>query len=390
MIGPELPKLMTDSTINLLRDLIAIDSVNPALAPGAAGETQISEAIAAVLLEGGLDVEIQPVAHGRSNVIGVLDGKQPGRSLMLCGHMDTVGVAGMKAPFDPVQKDGRIYGRGSQDMKGGLAAMIAAALQLSKNGGLPAGRVMIAAVIDEEYASRGAEALVTKWKADAAVVGEPTDMKIAVGHKGFQWVEIITEGVAAHGSRPADGRDAIMRMGRVLSRLEKLDRDLQSGHGHPIQGTASLHASLIHGGRELSTYPDECILEMERRTVSGEADQCALTEVEPILGDLRREDPEFQASAKCLFSRPPYLTPPDHELPGMIESAMARKGMRPVRSGMSFWTDAAILGGAGIPSVVFGPGGAGLHSVSEYVIENDVLTCRDALIELATEFCSGT
>src|SRR5207253_5320486 len=164
---------MPDSTINLLKDLIAIDSVNPALVPGAAGERQVAEVIAAALLEGGLDVEIQPVAHGRSNVIGLLEGRQKGRSLMLCGHMDTVGVAGMSAPFDPVQKDGRIYGRGSQDMKGGLAAMIAAALHLSKNGGLGAGRVMLAAVIDEEYASMGAEVLVTKWKADAAVVGEP-------------------------------------------------------------------------------------------------------------------------------------------------------------------------------------------------------------------------
>jgi acetylornithine deacetylase len=379
---------MSDAAISLLRDLIAVDSVNPSLIPGAAGEAHVAEVIAAALLESGMDVEIQPVAHGRSNVVGLLEGKQKGRTLMLCGHMDTVGVAGMTAPFDPVQKDGRIYGRGSQDMKGGLAAMISAAAHLSRNGGWPSGRVMVAAVVDEEYASLGAEVLVTQWKADAAVVGEPTDMKIAVGHKGFEWVEIIAEGVAAHGSRPADGRDAILRMGRVLARLEKLDRELQSRHPHAIQGTSSLHASLIHGGRELSTYPAECILEMERRTISGEPDRCAFHEVEKILEDLRREDPEFQASAKFLFSRPPYLTPADHELPKMIESAIARRGMQPVRGGMSFWTDAAILGNASIPSVVFGPGGAGLHSIIEYVLADEVMTCRDALIELAKEFCS--
>ena len=380
---------MPDSTINLLRDLISIDSVNPSLVPRAAGEGEIASAIAAKLMEGGLDVEIQPVSHGRSNVIGLLEGQQKGRSLMFCGHMDTVGVAGMDAPFDPVEKDGRIYGRGSQDMKGGLAAMIGAALHLSKSGGLPAGRVMVAAVIDEEDASTGAEALVTKWHADAAVIGEPTDMKIAVGHKGFEWVEVLTEGVAAHGSRPADGRDAIMRMGRVLSRLEKLDRELQSRHPHPIQGTGSLHASLVSGGRELSTYPDQCILEMERRTISGEPDRCALAEVQTILDELRVEDPEFKASAKFLFSRPPYLTPAGNELPKLIAAAIERKGVKPALRGMSFWTDAAILGGAGIPSVVFGPGGAGLHSVSEYVLAADVITCRDALIELAKEFCSG-
>src|SRR5438034_2090213 len=274
--------LMTDSTIQFLRDLIAINSVNPSLVSGAAGENQIGAAIANKLRAGGLDVQLEPLAAGRSNVIGVIEGKQKGRSLMFCGHMDTVGVAGMETPFDPVQKDGRIYGRGSQDMKGGLAAMVAAALHLAKHGGLKSGRVMIAAVIDEEYASIGAERLVTKFRADAAVVGEPTDMKIALGHKGFEWVEVITEGVAAHGSRPADGRDAILRMGRVLSRLEKLDRELQSRHPHPIQGAGSLHASLIHGGRELSTYPDECILEMERRTLTGEPKECALAEVENI------------------------------------------------------------------------------------------------------------
>ena len=378
---------MSDRTIDILRDLIAIDSVNPSLASSGGGEAEIANAIAATLRQGGLDVEIQEVAAGRSNVIGILEGRQQGRSLMLCGHMDTVGVAGMDAPFDPVQKDGRIYGRGSQDMKGGLASMIAAVLRLAKNGGLAAGRMLLAAVVDEEYASIGADALVRKWKADAAVVGEPTDMKIAVGHKGFEWVEITTEGVAAHGSRPADGRDAIMRMARVLARLEKLDHEIQSRKPHPIHGTGSLHASLINGGRELSTYPDWCTLQMERRTIAGEPNRCAFLEVEKILDDLKSEDPEFKASAKFLFSRPPYLTPEDHDLPQMIGAIVAGLGMKPVRGGMTFWTDAAILGEAGIPSIVFGPRGAGLHSTLEYVFEEDVLACRDILIELATGFC---
>src|SRR5438876_1524642 len=289
--------LMADSTIQFLRDLIGINSVNPSLVSGAAGENQIGAAIANKLRAGCLDVQLEQLTAVRSNVIGVVEVKQKGRSLMFCGHMDTVGVAGMETPFDPIEKDGRIYGRGSQDMKGGLAAMVAAALDLSKSGGLPAGRLVLAAVVDEEYASIGADALVRTWKADAAVVGEPTDMKIAVGHKGFQWVEITTEGVAAHGSRPADGRDAIVRMGRVLSRLEKLDRELQSRKPHPIHGTGSLHASLINGGRELSTYPDWCTLQMERRTIAGEPNRCAFLEVEKILDDLKSEDPEFKASA---------------------------------------------------------------------------------------------
>lgn len=381
---------MSDSTIRLLQDLIAIDSVNPSLVEGAAGEGEVGRLIAATLQSAGMDVHVQPVSGGRSNVIGVLDGKQKGRTLMLCGHMDTVGVAGMESPFDPVEKAGRIYGRGSQDMKGGLAAMIGAALHVAAGGGPAAGRLLVAAVVDEEFASIGAEKLVTEWKADAAVVGEPTDMKIAVGHKGFEWVEVTTEGIAAHGSRPADGRDAIMRMGRVLSRLERLDRTLQSRAPHPIHGTASLHASIIDGGREWSTYPEQCVLKLERRTIDGEPHGCALSEVESILRQLAEEDPEFKASSKILFGRPPYLTPSGHDLSKLTANAVARKGVQPTIAGMSFWTDAAILGEAGIPSIVFGPGGAGLHSASEYVLADDVLTCRDALVDLSEKFCAIT
>ena len=380
---------MSDPTIQILCDLIAIDSVNPSLTPGAVGESEIARAIAHLLQSAGLDVEVQDVTPGRMNVVGVLEGRTPGRTLMLCGHMDTVGVIGYNSPFDPVQKDGRIYGRGSQDMKGGLASMIGAVLHLARNGGLKSGRILLAAVVDEEYGSIGAETLVKKWKADAAVVGEPTDMKIAVGHKGFEWVEVTTTGVAAHGSRPADGTDAILRMARVLSRLERLDRELQCRHPHPILGTGSLHASFISGGRELSTYPDACTLQMERRTISGEPEQCPLREAQDILDDLKREDPEFDGSAKLLFSRPPYETPANHPLPEMIESAVIQNGRKAGRGGMTFWTDAAILGHAGIPSVVFGPGGAGLHSISEYVLADDVLTCRAALIDLARTYCVG-
>lgn len=379
---------MPDSTIQLLRELIAIDSVNPSLVPGARGEGEIARSIAQLLHAGRIDVEVQDVTPERMNVIGILEGQREGRSLMLCGHMDTVGVAGMSSPFDPVQKNGRIYGRGSQDMKGGLAAMLGAVLRISRDGGLPAGRLILAAVVDEEYASSGAETLVTKWKADAAVIGEPTDMKIAVGHKGFEWVEIATEGVAAHGSRPAEGRDAILRMGRILSRLEKLDRELQDRPPHPIQGTGSLHASIIAGGREMSTYPDSCKLQVERRTVTGEPGRCALDEVENILQDLRNDDPEFRASTKFVFSRPPYVTPPDHPLPQVISAALTRHGHNAELGGMSFWTDAAILGEAGIPSVVFGPRGAGLHSITEYVVADDVIACRDVLVDLAKTFCT--
>jgi acetylornithine deacetylase len=370
-----------DPVLKLLRDLVAIDSVNPVLVPGARGEAAIADAIASHLRRIGLDVELQEAAPGRPNVIGVLEGRRKGRSLMFCGHVDTVGVEGMAAPFDPVERDGRLYGRGSQDMKGGVAAMIDAARVVASEG-LASGRVIVAAVVDEEYGSAGADALVTRWRADAAVVTEPTDLQIAIGHKGFCWIEVETRGRAAHGSRPKDGRDAILRMGRVLHELEQLDRRLQSGPAHPLVGPASLHASLIAGGRELSSYPDRCALTVERRTIPGEDDATVDAEMDGILGRLRAADPEFEGAFTRRFSRPPYALAAAHALPRALREARGEGGGGEF-VGMSFWTDAAVLGSAGIPSVLFGPGGAGLHSLEEYVEIQDVLRCRDVLAALA-------
>jgi len=371
---------MTDPCISLLEELVSIDSVNPSLAPGAPGEARVAAHIAGHMRRLGLDVHLQEVAPARPNVIGVLDGRTPGPSIMFCGHTDTVGVEGMAAPFTPAIRDGRLYGRGSQDMKGGVAAMIDAARVVRERGF--AGRLIIAAVIDEEYASLGADALVREWRADAAVVTEPTDLQIGVGHKGFAWFELETRGRAAHGSRPADGRDAIMRMGRVLHGLESLDRELQSRAVHPVLGTASLHASIIHGGREWSTYPDRCELRVERRTLAGETAASANAEIRALISALTEADPEFEGTSQLVFSRSPYETPAGHPLPAALASIAAARGITSRAVGMSFWTDAAVLGEAGIASVLFGPGGAGLHSTEEYVNIDDVLACRDILADL--------
>jgi acetylornithine deacetylase len=376
-----------DPVIRLLRELVAIDSVNPTLAAGAPGEREIAAAAAQEMRAFGLDVEMQEAAPGRPNVIGVLDGRRPGRTLMLCGHTDTVGVTGMDAPFSPVEKDGRLYGRGAQDMKGGVAAMIAAARAVAEQGGLDSGRIVIAAVVDEEHLSIGAEALVTSWRADAAVVTEPTDLAVAVGHKGFSWVEIEVLGKAAHGSRPKDGEDAILRLGRVLTQLEALDARLQQRAPHALMGTGSLHASLVAGGHKWSSYPDRAVLQMERRTLPSEPGETAVIEVREILDALTRDDPTFRATATAMFGRSAYELPADHELPQTLTAAITQAGGAARIVGASFWTDAAVLGHAGIPSVLFGPGGAGLHSIEEYVNVADVVFCRDVLADLARRFC---
>jgi acetylornithine deacetylase len=369
---------MRDATIDLLRDLVAIDSVNPSLVAGAAGERAITERIAAELRSFGADVRVSEAAPGRTNVVAVLEAREPGRSLMLCGHSDTVGVEGMAAPFDPVERDGKLFGRGAQDMKGGLAAILGAARAIAERNLLRAGKLVVAIVADEEYASIGAEAIAHDYRCDGAIVCEPTDLAVGIGHKGFEWVEVTTHGVAAHGSRPDDGVDAIVMMGRVLAAVEELERSLAARPPHPLLGRASVHASLISGGRELSTYPDRCALTIERRTVDGEREGVLLEETTRMLDALRDQDANFRADARLLFSRPPYLTPDDCELVPLIGRTT---------TATSFWTDAAILGAAGAPSVIFGPGGAGLHSTVEYVRIDEVLTCRDVLINVAQRFC---
>ncbi|MEX2272006.1 MAG: ArgE/DapE family deacylase [Vicinamibacterales bacterium] len=370
--------------LDLLRDLVAIDSVNPGLVPGARGEADIAAHCAAWLRREGFDVEVQEAAPGRPNVIGVLEGATPGRSLMFCGHIDTVGVDGMAAPFTPDVRNGRLYGRGSQDMKGGVAAMMDAARRAKEQW--TSGRLIVACVCDEEFESIGAQALVKSWTADAAVVTEPTDLSVAITHKGFAWIQIDTRGRAAHGSRPAEGRDAILRMGRVLARLERLGVDLSRRDADPLTGPPSLHASIIEGGREWSSYPDACQLKVERRTVAGETDAQVMAEIEAILSDLEAADSEFEAAAELVASRAPYALDAGHELPVSLASLARARGAAGDIAGMSFWTDAAILGEAGIPSVLFGPGGAGLHSAEEYVTLSDVEDCATVLRDLAEKW----
>jgi acetylornithine deacetylase len=379
-----------DRAVDLLARLVAVDSVNPALVPGGTGEQAIAELVAAELRAGGLDAELQPVAPGRPNVIGELRSRGPGRTLLLCGHLDTVGVEGMERPFDPVERDGCLYGRGAYDMKAGVTAMVDAACRLAAEGGLERGRLLVAGVADEEHASLGAEALMREHRADVAIVTEPTALRVVMGHKGFAWVRVETRGVAAHGSDFAAGRDAILRMGRVLGRLEELERELRRGPAHSLLGPPSLHASLVQGGKELSTYPERCVLDLERRTVEGEADDEALTEVRHILDALKREDPELEASAELTFARRPYVTPAGSPLPALLAEAVQRRRGAPAETGaVAFWTDAAVLGHAGIPTVVFGPGGAGAHALVEYAQLDELVTCRDVLLDVARRFLEG-
>ena len=374
-------------TLELARNLVRINSVNPKLVSGAPGEEQIALFIQSFLDRHGVASEMVEAEPGRPNVVARLPGAEDGPSLLLCCHMDTVSAESMAEPFEARVENGRLYGRGAHDVKGGLAAMLAATVILGK-GPQQGGEVVAAAVVDEEYRSSGTEALVGSVQADAAVVFEPSDLKILVAHKGFAWFRIETRGVAAHGGRPAEGVDAIAHMGRVLVALEALDHKLRSVPPHPRLGTPSVHASLIEGGRELSSYPDRCRLQIERRTIPGELESEISSELNELLRRLSEEDPRFQAEYELRFARQPYELSTSHALPQAMARAVERATRRSVEfGGLTAWTDSALLAAAAIPSVIFGPGGAGLHGLDEYCHVQDIFDCRDVLVELAREYC---
>jgi acetylornithine deacetylase len=380
------------TTTDLLAQLVAIDSRNPQLDAQGPGEATIAAAAAAYLRAAGLEITLVEPEPGRPSVIARLRGAGGGPALLLNAHLDTVGFGAMAAPLAPRIAAGRLYGRGAYDMKSGLAAVLAAAAQLAQGRPLR-GDLIVAAVADEEHASIGAAAVIahlrdTGARADAAVVTEPTDLQLCVAHKGFAWAGITTHGRAAHGSRRADGVDAITHMGRVLAALERLDAQLQDRPAHPLLGHGSLHASLISGGSELSTYPGRCQLEIERRTLPGETAESIAAELDAILQALAAQDPRFSGEAELTLFRPPLETGVDQP----IVAALARAGQQIIGqalpiTGATFWMDAALLGAAGIPTAIFGPRGAGLHADVEWVDLASVQACADVLVATAQAFC---
>jgi len=370
----------------LLSDLVSIDSVNPDLVPGASGEAEIAHYIAQWLERAGLDVQLVESVSGRPNVVGIAPGTGGGRTLLFNGHMDTVGVAGMPDAHQPRIAEGRLYGRGAYDMKGGLAACMLAVAEARKER--LRGDVIFTAVIDEEYASLGTLDLVKQFRADAAIVAEFTELQLILAHRGFVWLEVETIGRAAHGSRPDLGVDAIVKMGKVLVEMEKLDQTLRSNPTHPLLGSGSLHASLIQGGQELSSYPERCLLSVERRTLPGETPESVEAEFLGIVRDLQRSDPAFRAVVRRGIDRAPLETRADADIVEALQAASASVLNRLLQvSGVQFWTDAAILSAAGIPSVLFGPSGSGAHAVEEWVDLSSVKVCAEIYLAAAKNFC---
>jgi acetylornithine deacetylase len=368
--------------------LIQINSINPSLAPGAPGESEIAGYIAESLSGAGLTVEIFEPEPGRKTVLGRLSGTGGGRSLMLNAHCDTVDVPGMSEPFSGAIRDGKVYGRGSYDMKGSLAACMTAAKALADSGVRLTGDVLVAAVADEEYGSLGTRDLIQHVHADGAIVTEPTALEVCLAHKGYLWIQVDIAGRAAHGSKFELGIDANMKMGRFLAELSGLERELRSRPPHPLVGPPSLHAAMLSGGAGLSTYAPSSMVQIERRTVPGETAAKAVAEIQAIIDRIAHDDPDFHATAHCFFERDPFETAPTAAIVQAVDRAARQvRGVAPKHIGDTPWMDAALLQAAGTETVVCGATGAGAHSNCEWVELESVFQLAEILVEAAVEYC---
>jgi acetylornithine deacetylase len=392
--------LLAGDPVAWTRALVAVPSVNPSLAPGGAGEGPIADLLTPYLEHWGFQVErVEPVPGRPSLLASLGEGEQ---SLILCGHLDTVGIEGMTlAPFDPQIANDRMLGRGSADMKSGVAAILAAAAALAREeGGLRGGRLLLLLTADEEHSSLGLEALLQTLRARGeravgAVVTEPTELALAPANKGFLWFVVEAEGVAAHGSRPEIGRDAIRQMARLLAALDRWDAGGEGGitwpgqppRAHPLLGKASLHAGTIQGGTAPSVYPDRCRLELEFRLLPGtdpaEVEAALRGEVESLL----RSHPGVPLRVVRGLERPGADLAESDPLMRALAGALSSEGL-PVRvEPMTAWVESAWLMEAGIPALCFGPGSIGAaHTADESVPLREIRDAAKVLERLLREW----
>jgi acetylornithine deacetylase len=373
------------TALDLLDALVRIDSVNPGLDADGAGEARIAAFVAGWGRAAGLRTQVLERTPGRPSVILRGGRNTGGRRLLLCGHLDTVGLAGRRDALTPRIDGDRLYARGAYDMKAGLAAGLIACRDAALAG--IDGEVIVTAVADEELASLGIQEVLTYLDPagiDAAVVTEPTERQAGTAHRGFVWTEVTITGVAAHGSRPHLGADAILAAGHHLVAFDHLDQQLR-GRPHPFLGPGNLHASLITGGTEESTIPGRCVFTVERRTLPGETLERVEADITDLLERCRPADPRLSITARTILHRPPMETPASAPI---VQALLAAAGPGTTVAPMSYWADSAFLSTAGIPTVLYGPEGEGAHADIEWVSRSGTRTTTDVLIHLARDFCS--
>ncbi len=360
------------AVIDLTRTLVAIDSVSPSLAPGAAGEARIAAHVADRLSSAGFEVDVVGSDERRPSVVAVREGSRRGRSVALNGHFDTVGVDGMPEPFAARIEGDRMYGRGTSDMKGGLAGLIVAAEELAAADA--PGRLMLALVADEEDGSIGATAVLDRIVAsgerpDVCLIAEPTWLALAVAHRGYEVVRAGLTGRAAHSSQPEEGVDVMPALGALLVAISRHDAVLRESARHPLLAHGSLMATVARAGVAPFMVAAQAEVTIERRTLPGESASAGLEEVRSLIDGLGTAM-DLGWTVEPIIARGAWQADTSgaaDELMSHLELALASGGAVPARTGAPYWMESALWQEAGIPAVVCGPAGGGLHAVDEWV-----------------------
>ena len=378
---------MTADPVPLLQSLIEIASVNPHLDRSASGESDIAAFCAEWLTARGFDVERLEAQPGRPSIVGVLRGTGGGRSLMLNGHLDTVAVASYRdEPFAARVQDGKVFGRGAFDMKGGLAAILTAAARAAAEP--RAGDLIVALVADEEFGSIGTAEVLTRYTADAAIVAEPSALELTLAHRGFAWFEVQFSGLAAHGSMPEQGVDAIAGASALLALVGELRTRLEGMPRHPLLGHGAVRVATISGGVDAATVAPSCVLTLERRTLPGETIDTVEAELRGLVAEAADSVPGLTATLTRLVGRGAFEADPDSRIVTTVSRAFAAvTGTAPAVRGEPFWTDAGLFAEAGIPCLVFGVDGGGAHADEEWATVASVETLTDVLERTIREFC---
>jgi acetylornithine deacetylase len=352
-------------TEKLLAELIALPSVNPAFLPPRhphAGEKRVADFLATVAARAGLEIEFQNVFPGRANVIARL--RPAGnirRTILLAPHLDT--VVAEESQFIPRRKNGRLHGRGACDTKGSVAAMLTALCELAESKNRPREtEIIFAGLIDEEHAQAGSRALVkNKFKADLAIVGEPTRLQVVTAHKGSLWLQLATHGRAAHGATPHLGKNAVHEMARIVDVLETDYAAQLRRRKHKLLGTATVNVGTICGGSQPNIVPDGCTISIDRRTLPGETEASVHHEITALL-----KSKKLSATISSAKLAPALALETDDQL-SLVREFLRNVGQKGP-AGVDYFCDAAVLSTGGIPSVVFGPGDiAQAHTADEWI-----------------------
>ncbi len=376
-------------TINTLQKLVQINSVNPGLVEGAPGEGEIARFIHEQLIQMGVDSRITDAAPGRPNVTAIIKGNGGGKSLMINAHTDTVGVEGMDDPFSARIENEKLYGRGSYDMKSGIAAMLAVAKSFADSKPDISGDLVLTFVADEEHESVGAAAIADEIRTDSAIVTEPTDLRLCLAHRGFSIHKITVHGKTAHGGNHMLGVDANVKMGLLLNEIAEFAKHLPVQNRHPLCGEGSMHVPLIEGGRSLFIYSHKCTIHTERRTLPGETQKAVETDLRNLIANVKKKDPEFRADLEDVLWRSPYEISPDKDIVKAATSAAESVlGKVPETIGHTWWEDSAIFGEAGMETMILGAKGGGIHEDIEWVEIGSVIELAEILYRTTLDYCS--